>query len=167
MAKESSILNPNRNPGMTKSEAESIFRQYFGVTNFIWLEGKIGADITDYNIDGTARFANGETIVTYFRDDFVNMRHDFLDVIEDDVLAGATDVDGNPYQMVHLPLTANPLPGIHMCGYYQNYYVGNDVVIVPNFLDPNDDVAKDISQQLYPAKTMVQIDFRELYEDDG
>ena len=91
MAKESSILNPNRNPGMTKSEAESIFRQYFGVTNFIWLEGKIGADITDYNIDGTARFANGETIVTYFRDDFVNMRHDFLDVIEDDVLAGATE----------------------------------------------------------------------------
>lgn len=39
MAKRSSILNRNRNPGMSQQEAEAYFRQYFGVSNFIWLEG--------------------------------------------------------------------------------------------------------------------------------
>ena len=33
MAKKSSILNDNRNPNMSQSEAEGFFRRYFGVTN--------------------------------------------------------------------------------------------------------------------------------------
>eukprot|EP00567_Pseudictyota_dubia_P012340 CAMPEP_0197442280 /NCGR_PEP_ID=MMETSP1175-20131217/8330_1 /TAXON_ID=1003142 /ORGANISM="Triceratium dubium, Strain CCMP147" /LENGTH=269 /DNA_ID=CAMNT_0042972717 /DNA_START=248 /DNA_END=1054 /DNA_ORIENTATION=- len=65
MAKRSSILNSNRNPNWTQGDAEAYFRHYLGVTNFIWLDGKRGGDITDDHIDGTARFVNGDTIVTY------------------------------------------------------------------------------------------------------
>jgi len=71
LACKSSILNENRNPGMTKSEAEKIFTQYLGVTNFIWLEGQAGLEITDQHIDGFARFGNSMTIVTMENDDLL------------------------------------------------------------------------------------------------
>jgi agmatine deiminase len=50
MAKRSSILNDNRNPGLSQEEAERYFNRYLGVTNFIWLNGIIGLDITDDHI---------------------------------------------------------------------------------------------------------------------
>src|SRR5690606_14664752 len=40
MACKSSVLNKNRNPGMSQAQAEAIFTRYLGVTHFIWLEGK-------------------------------------------------------------------------------------------------------------------------------
>ncbi|KAI2497371.1 agmatine deiminase [Fragilaria crotonensis] len=96
MAKKSSILNPNRNPGMTQSDAESIFCKYLGVTNFIWLEGERDIDVTDDHIDGTARFAGNNTIVTLYPDDF-------SDPSEYDVLVNACNANGEPYTIVHLP----------------------------------------------------------------
>jgi agmatine deiminase len=53
MAKRSSILNKNRNPGLSQAEAELYFRRYMGVTNFIWLDGTPGLDITDDHIGKT------------------------------------------------------------------------------------------------------------------
>lgn len=50
MAKRSSILNDNRNPGATQADAEAYFRRYLGVTNFIWLDGTPGLEITDDHI---------------------------------------------------------------------------------------------------------------------
>ncbi|MGB1038514.1 MAG: agmatine deiminase family protein, partial [Bacteroidia bacterium] len=64
MACKSSILNKNRNPGMSQEEAEIIFKKYLGVVNFVWLDGQAGLEITDQHIDGFARFGNSTTIVT-------------------------------------------------------------------------------------------------------
>ena len=160
MAKRSSILNDNRNPGMTQQEAEDYYRYYLGVTNFIWLDGIAGREITDDHIDGTARFANGDTIVTYPRDQF-------WEPTEYDVLVNARDTNGNPYKIVELPRTLNKVSGVNEYGIYINYYVGNKVVILPVFNDPNDDNAAKILQQLYPTKTIVPIEFTELYIDGG
>ena len=159
MAKCSSILNKNRNPGWTKEDAEAYFRRYLGAANFIWLNGKQGGDITDDHIDGTARFANGDTIVTFYR-------KDFLDPREYDILASSKNAQGVPYKLVHLPVTKDKKikgePGI-----YINYYVGNQVVILPIFNDPNDAVAKHILQDLYPTRQVVGVDFTEPFKDGG
>ena len=160
MAKKSSILNRNRNPGATQEEVESYFRRYLGVTNFIWLDGTIGLEITDDHIDGTARFANARTIVTHKKEDLV-------DPDEYDVLAAAVDVDGNNYDIVHLPLTEEEVDGLGYHGIYINYYVGNEVVIVPKFNDPSDNEAVNVLKGVYPDKEMVSIDFTELYADGG
>ncbi|CAJ1926323.1 unnamed protein product [Cylindrotheca closterium] len=118
MAKRSSILNDNHNPGATQAEVEAYFRRYLGVNNFIWLDGTAGLDITDDHIDGTARFANGDTIVTL-------KKQDFIVPTEYDILTRATNADGKPYKIVHLPLTAKEIPSIGEHGLYINYYAGN------------------------------------------
>jgi agmatine deiminase len=161
MAKRSCILNSNRNEGWTQKDAERYFEQFLGVTNFIWLDGKKGGDdITDDHIDGTARFANGDTIVTFYKEDFANPK-------EHNILANAKDADGKPYKLVHLPCTKLKLKKLGDYGIYTNFYVGNEVVLVPAFGDANDSVAIDKLQQLYPTRKVVGIPCTEVYCDGG
>ncbi len=49
MATRSSILEPDRNPGLTQAQLQSILSANLGVTKFIWLNGAPGGqfDITD------------------------------------------------------------------------------------------------------------------------
>lgn len=159
MAKRSSILNRNRNKGWKQQDAEAYFSRYLGVSNFIWLDGLKGGDITDDHIDGTARFANGDTIVTFFRKDFEDPK-------EYDILKTATNADGKTYKIVHLPLTKRKVVNRDY-GFYINYYIGNEVVLVPSFDDPNDVIAADSMQALYPGRKVVSIPMKEVLRDGG
>lgn len=159
MAKKSSILNRNRNPGISQREAELVFEKYLGISNFIWLKGIKGGDITDDHIDGTARFANETTIVTYTEED--------SDPKEYAIISEATNASGQAYNLVHLPLTVNNLPGTNDKGIYINFYIGNEVVLVPNFGDPNDAVANARIQEIYPGRTVIGIPATELGIDGG
>lgn len=159
MAKRSSILNRNRNPGLSQEEAEAYFKKYLGATHFIWLEGVRNQDITDDHIDGTARFADEHTIVTYLERD--------ADPAEYAILKNAKNAAGQAYRIVGLPLTQNDVPGMREKGAYINFYVGNRVVLVPNFGDPNDRVANEILQGIYPNRTIVGIPAVELAKEGG
>lgn len=169
MACKSSILNNNRNPGMTQAQAENIFRKYLGATNFIWLEGQAGLEITDQHIDGFARFGNSNTIVTMNNNDLLN-----YDVLQSDIdrLYAATNKDGTAYNFLILPLTQNNVTTTYgqdlgYQGSYCNYYIANTKVIVPTYNDPNDTVALQALQTLYPNRTVVGIDFRDAYANGG
>ncbi len=169
MATRSSILNANRNPGMTQAQAEAIFETNLGVTNFIWLDGVPGLEITDMHIDGFARFGNPNTIVTMNNADLLYWEVPQADI---NTLYAAEDADGNAYNFVHLPLTQNNVvtaygKNLGYKGSYVNFYVANNKVLVPKYNDPKDEVAKGILQSLYPGKTVVGIDVRNLYENGG
>lgn len=169
MGCKSSILNNNRNPRLSQAEAEAIFTKYLGATNFIWLDGQPGLEITDQHIDGFARFGNHNTIVTMDDDDLLDFQVKQPDI---DKLYAAKNKDGKAYQFLKLPLTKNDVVTEHgkklsYKGSYVNYYIGNTKVLVPNYSDPNDQVANDIIQTLYPSKTVVGIDVRNLYENGG
>ena len=52
-------------------------------------------------------------------------------------------------------------------GIYTNFYVGNEVVLMPSFDDPNDSVSAEKLQRLYPTRKVVPIPFTEVYCDGG
>ena len=163
--------NSVRNPGMTQSQAESIFTQYLGVTKFIWLDGNVGDpdDITDFHIDGFAKFLNSDTLVTMSNSDLVYWGASTSDI---STLYGASNINNIIYTKIYLPLTQNNVVttlgnNLGYKGSYVNYYVANNVVLVPNYNDPNDAVANGIIQSLYPNRTVVGIDCRNLYEWGG
>jgi agmatine deiminase len=169
MACKSSILNNNRNPRMTQKQAESIFKKYLGVTNFVWLDGQAGIEITDQHIDGFARFGNSNTIVTMGQSDLLN-----YDVQQSDIdkLYAAEDKNGMPYTFLKIPLTQNNVTttngaNLGYKGSYVNYYISNTKILVPNYNDPNDASANAIIQALYPSRIVVGIDVRNLYENGG
>ncbi len=169
MACKSSILNSNRNPGMTQAQAEAIFTKYLGQTNFIWLDGQAGLDVTDQHIDGFAIFGNQNTIVTMEENDLLD-----YDVKQSDInkLYSAKKKDGTAYTFLKVPLTQNNVvttngTNLGYKGSYINYYIANNKVLVPNYNDPNDAVANAKIQTLYPTRTVVGIDVRNLYENGG
>ena len=169
MACRSSILNDNRNPGMSQAQAESIFTKYLGATHFIWLDGQKGLDITDQHIDGFAIFGNQNTIVTMERNDLLEYDVKPSDV---DILFSAKRKDGTPYTFLKLPLTQKNVvttngKNLGYKGSYVNYYIANNKVLVPNYSDPNDAIANVKIQTLYPTRTVVGIDVRNLYEYGG
>lgn len=169
MACKSSILNKNRNKGMSQQEAEAIFKEYLGVSNFIWLDGQPGLELTDQHIDGFARFGNSKTIVTMDQADLLA-----FDVMQSDIdkLYAASNINGESYAYVKVPLTQNNVKttdsrDLGYQGSYVNYYIANTKVLVPNYNDPNDVIANDIIQALYPNREVVGIDVRNLYENGG
>lgn len=169
MATRSSILNSKRDPGMTQKEAVILFTAYLGATHFIWLDGVSGLDITDMHIDGFARFGEDNTIVRMSRRDLGEWELPEKDI---NTLYNALNMQGLPYKYVTLPLTKSNVvttygEDLGYKGSYVNYYIANDKVLVPNYNDPNDPVANNLIQALYPGRKVVGIDVRNLYANGG
>jgi agmatine deiminase len=159
-----------RNLGMTQAQAEAILTQNIGATKFIWLDGWFStADITDAHIDGFAKFAPGNKLVTMSQADLLYWGAPQSDI---DKLYAATNKNNVAYTKVIIPLTANNVKttvgkDLGYKGSYANFYVANGRVLVPNYNDPNDAAANAIIAGLYPGRTVVGIDCRNLYANGG
>ncbi|UUW10964.1 agmatine deiminase family protein [Flavobacterium plurextorum] len=174
MATKSSVLSQKnrstRNEGMTQAQAEANFTKYYGATKFIWLEGGFSKeDVTDMHIDGIAKFVPGNKMVTMNNDDLLNWGLTQNDI---DVLYSASNKNNQAYTKVFLPLSKNDVvttngTNLGYKGCYINFYVANGKVLVPNYNDPNDAVANNIIAGLFPGRTVVGIDVRNLYKNGG
>ena len=171
LATKSSVLQNKRNPNLTQAQVEQALSNNLGISKFIWLDGAPGGkeDITDTHIDGFARFGDERTIVTMSATDLNYWSISSKDI---NTLYTAKNANGTPYNIVKLPLTAKNVvtaygKNLGYKGSYVNYYVGNNVVLMPAYQDANDTVARNILQSLYPTRTVVGIDVRNLYANGG
>lgn len=153
---ESCILNENRNPDITRIEAEVYFKQYLGATNIIWLEGSPDEDITDGHIDGLVRFVDANTIVTMTKEDYFET-YDYTPRGDYNKVINARNAAGQKYNIVTLPITAEDVEWLGWRANYLNYYAGNDVVLVPVYEDVMDAEALRILGGLYPDKEIIPI----------
>jgi agmatine deiminase len=145
-----------RNPGMSREDYDSAFREWLGIRETIWLgEGCVGDD-THGHVDDVARFVAPGVIVLAFEEDPADDNHarsaDNLRRLE---LAGA---DRGALKVVKLPF---PRPvvmnGERLPASYANFYIANGIVIVPTFNDRNDRVALNTLAQLLPDREVVGI----------
>ncbi len=167
MSTLSCVNNDNRTANFTLEEIEHYLSTYYGVENFIWLEGVAGMDITDNHIDGMMKFYDDQIIVA---DDIFDLDVITLEDGDEKTLLTAKNIDGRPYDFIFLPSTKNnvvKIDGEWIKGTYINFYVANKVVLVANYNDENDQVANEILQKLYYDKEIIGIDVRDLYVDGG
>jgi agmatine deiminase len=158
---EQCLLNPNRNPGLGKEDLESYLGEFLGAPHVIWLAGGIAGDDTDGHVDDVARFVNPSTVVYAVEDDPGEENHRVL-MRNKQILRRARDQDGRPLTVIPLPMPRRlggdtPLPAS-----YLNFSIGNRVVLVPLFSDPNDGKALEILRGLFPGRDVVGIDSRAL-----
>ena len=66
---EACLLNPNRNPHLSRDEIEGYLRNYLGVRHILWLGDGIVGDDTDGHVDDLTRFTDAQTVVTVVEDD--------------------------------------------------------------------------------------------------
>ena len=169
MATRSSITHASRNPNLSETQIENYLTTNMGITKFIWLDGVYGQEITDMHIDGVMKFANENTIVTMNNTDLLYWGLLQTDI---DILYAATDINNEAYNFIYIPLTQNNVSttygtNLSYKGSYANYYSANTVVLVPTYNDVNDAVAISIIEGIYPNKTVLGIDVRNIYEYGG
>jgi agmatine deiminase len=163
---EQCLLNPNRNPGIPRADLEGFLGEYLGTPEVIWLEGGIAGDDTDGHVDDVARFVSPSTVVYALEEDpgdgnFRVLRENMR------ILQGSMDHDGNPLTAVPLPMP-RPVGGdARLPASYLNFYIGNRVVLVPQFSDAADARALRILGDLLPGRKAVGIDCRALIEGMG
>ena len=140
-----------RNPGMDRHAYEAVFREYLGITTTIWLgEGCVGDD-THGHVDDIARFsAPGTVLLAYETDSSDDNHRQSVDNLERLESAGV--------RVVKLPYP-RPLvmEGQRLPASYANFYVANDIVLVPTFNDPSDRVALDIIAREFPDREVAGI----------
>lgn len=169
IATRSSITHSSQNPSLTEQQIEDSLTRYMGITKFIWLDGIYGLEITDMHIDGFVKFADENTIVTMDSLDLISWEVPVNDI---SAVHAATNTGGTAYDYLYLPLTQNNVvttynDDLGYKGSYVNYYIGNDVVLVPTYNDPMDATAISILQGFYSNRTIVGVDVRNLYAYGG
>ena len=151
-----------RNPHLGRNEIETIFTQYLGAWHTIWLKRGIAGDDTHGHVDDLARFTDPQTIVVAVEQDPSDENYEPL-AENFALLREARDQSGQPFRVETLPM---PRPvifdGQRLPASYANFYIANQIVLVPTFCDPNDRIALNKLASLFPDREVVAIPSRDL-----
>lgn len=155
---ESVLLNPNRNPHLTREQIEAKLRYYLGVTNILWLGDGIEGDDTDGHVDDLTRFVNADTVVTIVEQNPNDVNYRALRENRER-LSSMRDQAGKLLNVVDLPMP-DPLyaEGMRLPASYANFLIANTVVLVPTYRSKNDAAAIEILQSFFPSRRVVGID---------
>ena len=156
---EQCLLNPNRNPSMSREEIEDGLRSFLGVDEVVWLaHGLVEDRDTDGHIDGLAQLVRPGAVmlaVAAGEDDPNAPRFD-----EDrGILQGAKDARDRSFEVLDGPVNGwAELEGIGPIVIpYMNHYLANGAVIVPVGDIPEDDAALELLGKAYPDREVVGV----------
>ena len=156
---DSCLLNPNRNPGLTRRDAERELRHALGASKIIWLPGELlEGDVTDGHIDGLACFARPGLLLLESRTDPSDPR---AEVLRENrrALRGVTDARGRPIQIVEIEdAWQAERPNREFCSSYINFYLPNGGVVMPRFGIDSDAAARAIVERAFPRRRVVQLE---------
>ncbi len=146
-----------RNPELGQALVEEVLRDYVGAEKVIWIERGIAGDDTGGHIDDFARFVAPGRVVVAVEQNRKDENHRIL-LRARERLNAARDARGRKLEVIPLPMPA-PLvfDGQRLPASYANFYVGNEVVLVPTFNDLNDRIALGILSDLFPNRRVVGI----------
>jgi agmatine deiminase len=159
---EACLLNPNRNPELSRTEIEDCLRAYLGVSHILWLGEGIAGDDTDGHVDDLTRFVDPTTVVTVVEDDPDDENYEPLQA-NLERLQGMTDQDGRALRVVTLPMPrALWHEGQRLPASYANFYIANGLVLLPTYDPPRDEEARATLRQLFPDREIIGIDCTDL-----
>ena len=146
---EQCLLNPNRNPSLSREDIWSNLRRDLGFDRILWLGDGLAGDHTDGHVDNLARMV-GEGVIAIPR---ASMPDDPNTVVYEDARTRANEFG--------LEVRDIPSPGWMGEGdeaepaSYMNFAICNDVVVVPTYGSVHDDDAVAAIGDLFPGRAAV------------
>ena len=165
---EQCLLNPNRNPTMTKADIERRLREDLGYTRVVWLGDGLLNDHTDGHVDNLARFVAPGVVacpISFGHND--PNAHVYDETAR--ALAAMTDVRGAPLQVMRIASpgfiddgTGRPAPASHM-----NFVIANGAVICPIYEELAGGFALEALRSLFPERQVIGLPSRAILTGGG
>jgi agmatine deiminase len=182
---EETLLNPNRNPHMSRRQIEAKLRKYLGVSTVVWLGKGVLNDETNGHIDNLACFVKpGEVCLTWTDDRRDPQYAISLDAWER--LTEARDARGRRFKVHKLQMPGplhmsakeakglvprkgtKPRPaGDRLAASYVNFYIANGGIVMPLLDARTDRAAAATLRRLFPKRRVVGVPAREVLLGGG
>jgi len=185
MVTESCLLSRGRNSGMSREEIEDILKKYLNVSVVLWLPRGIYGDETNEHVDNICAFVAPGEVVLAWTEDEADPQYAMSGACFE-YLEQAVDARGRHIRVHKLPLPKPVLmteeecrgldecwdkptrtPGERLAASYVNFYISNKNIVMPGFGDPADEKAREILQELFPEREVVQIYARDILIGGG
>jgi agmatine deiminase len=185
MTTEECLLNPNRNPGLSREQIEATLRDYLGAERIIWLGRGVHDDETGGHVDNLACFISPGVVLLTWTDDESDPQHAISrDALER--LQRTTDARGRRLDVIRIPLPG-PLTiaaeeakgqqaapgsrprhaGDRLAASYVNFYLGTRRVVFPLLDERLDDAAAELLGSCFPDREIVGVPTREILLGGG
>ena len=185
IATEECLLNPNRNPQLTREQIERTLFDHLGAEKTIWLGRGVYNDETDGHVDNLACFARpGVVLLAWSRDESDPQHAISRDAQER--LEAATDARGRSLEVVRLPspgpitISAQEAQGVdavpgslprragdRVAASYVNFYPANGRIVYPLLDERHDEEAGAILHDCFPERQVVGVPAREIVLGGG
>ncbi|HEY4811064.1 MAG TPA: agmatine deiminase [Solirubrobacteraceae bacterium] len=182
---EECLLNPNRNPGLSREQIEQALFEYLGATQMIWLGQGVFNDETDGHVDNLACFARPGVVLLSYCEDESDPQH----AISRDAqqrLQAATDARGRAIEVIRLPspgpvtITAQEAEGVdaiagtlprregdRLAASYANFYLATKRIVYPLLDARYDEQAAEVLRGCFPDREVVGVPAREILLGGG
>ena len=159
---ESCLLDSHRNLGWTRPKIEEVLQSSLNVSKVLWLDKGIVGDDTDGHVDNVARFVAEDTVLTAIerneRDPNFKPLQENLRRIQETKLS-----NNRRLNVITLPMPEPLLTmGQRLPVSYANFFIGNEIILLPTFADIHDSQALFILQEMFPSRKVVPINCRKL-----
>jgi agmatine deiminase len=161
------VLDPRRNPGLTRERAEEVLCDHLGAGRVIWLTGALDHDNTNGHVDNLACFARPGLVLAAVEPDSSDSQYATL---QENLrrLRAARDARGRALEVVELPVPRDRVRGgVAYSPSYVNFYLPNDGLVMPLYDDPMDEVARETLAAVFPEREIVGVDAWVLARSDG
>lgn len=182
---EECLLNPNRNPDLSKIQIENHLKEYLNVEKIIWLGKGVFMDETDGHVDNLCCFIRPGEVLLHWTDDETDPQYE-ISCNAFDRLSGSVDAKKRKIKIHKIyqpgplymtkeeslgvgkkPSTAPRDEGNRLAGSYVNFYIANKGIVMPLFNDPHDKDALEKIKTLFPDREVVGIYAREILLGGG
>jgi len=185
MATEECLLNPNRNPQLSREQIERVLFDHLGAEKMIWFGRGVCEDETDGHIDNLACFARPGVVLLTWTEDESDPQH----AISRDArrrLEGTTDAAGRAIEVICLPspgpitITEEEAAGVdavegsrprrsgdRLAASYVNFYPGTTRVVFPLLDSRFDGEAAELLERCFPGREVVGVPAREILLGGG
>jgi agmatine deiminase len=182
---EQCLLNPNRNPRLSRADVEDQLRRYLGVSTVLWLGQGVYHDETGGHIDELACFTSPGHVALTWTEDRKDPQYE-ISVDAYRRLRQARDARGRKLTIhkIHQPgplyMSAEEARGIdqragsrprkagdRLPASYINFYVANRCVVMPLYDKRWDAAAARMLRRLFPTRKVLGIATREVLLGGG
>lgn len=167
---EQCLLNPNRNPGLTRAQIGDQLMKSLNVSKILWLESGLYGDETDGHVDNVACFARPGSILMQVCQDRQDPNYEITQRNRK-ILSKETDACGRALDVIEiLQPPARFYRRSRLTLSYLNFYFVNGGIILPVFggdAEETDRAAADTLKKLFPERRIVTVDGMPLIKEGG